>query len=338
MSEAPMAGGAALRAADPWLPIEHVMSSHGVTLDPPAFFAAVNRAFHGCGAQSYDTLNLHMWQSLPEHFQTLVSDFLQQYPPPNHKMTALDIGCGTGLSSELLLQTRLGAFIRHIELVDPAEEMLQICSTRHSLFSVRHRLVCGQIESLPQGARYDVIVAGCVLQHVADLPEFLRQVSARQMPGGIFLHLQDPNGDAHDDAERQRRVEQFERSRHGLIKRLSRKLRQRGAAPSAHVEAVNRELLERKTIDRPLTEAEIAAIVRLRTQDGHGISIQRMQTLLPDYRLVSTRTWGFFGELASALPAEYRRRERALIAEKAQNGTQVGAVWLKTTSANSPRS
>jgi len=331
-------GGAALRAADAWEPLRPLMAAHGATIEPPVFFAAVSRAFHGCGAQSYDTQHRQMWQSLPDQFQHLVSDLLQQLPPPNHRMSALDIGCGTGMSAELLLRTRMGAFIRQVDLVDPAQEMLQICSMRQSLLSIRHRLVCGRLETLPLRPHYDLIVAGCVLQHVGDLPEFLRQVSLRQSPGGVFLHLQDPNADAHDDPERQLRVEQFERSRRGLIKRLSRRIRQQGAFPAEQVQAVNQELLDLKIVTAPLSEAEIAQIMGMRTTDGHGISIRQMKTLLLDYRLVATRSWAFFGELSSALPPEYRRRERALIAEEMQNGTQVGAVWVKGPSANPTRS
>jgi trans-aconitate methyltransferase len=315
-----------------------LIASHGVTLDPPAFFAAVNRTVHGCGAESYDNLNRDAWQSLPAQFQHLVSDFLQQHPPPNHRMSALDIGCGTGLSSELLLQTRFGAFTRQVDLVDPAQEMLQICSTRHTLLTVRHRVVCGHIETLPPRSRYDLILAGCLLQHVPDLPEFLRQVALRQSPGGIFLHLQDPHADSYDDPERQQRVEEFQRSRQGLVERLSQRIRQRRSAPSAHVEAINRELLEQKVIARPLRESELGLVVRLRAQGGHGISVRQMKTLLPDYRLVATRSWAFFGELASALPPEYRRRERTLIAEKAENGTQIGGVWIKVHPASLARS
>lgn len=338
MSDFHSMGGAALRAADPWEPLRPLMAAHGVTLAPPAFFAAVSRAFHGCGAQSYDTLHRHMWQSLPDQFQHLVSDLLQQFPPPSHRMSALDIGCGTGMSAELLLRTRMGAFIRQVDLVDPAQEMLQICSMRQSLLSIRHRLVCGRLETLPLKPHYEVIVAGCVLQHVGDLPEFLRQLSLRQSPGGVFFHLQDPNADAHDDPEQHRRVEQFQRSRRGLIKRLSRRIRRHGASPSEHVESINKELSELKIITGPLSEAEIGQIVGLRVKVGHGISVRQLKNLLPEYRLVSTRSWAFFGELSSALPPEYRRRERALIAEQVQNGTQVGAVWIKGQSATPTRS
>jgi hypothetical protein len=208
---------------------------------------------------------------------------------------------------------------------------------RQSLLSIRHRLVCGQMENLAMRPQYEVIVAGCVLQHVGDLAEFLRQISLRQGPGGIFFHLQDPNADFHDDPERQQRIEKFERSRRGLIKRLSRRIRQHGTAPSEHVEAINRELLELKMIERPLSEAEIELVVQLRTRTRHGISVRQMKTLLPDYRLVSVRSWGFFGELASALPPEYRRRERALVADQTQNGTQIGAVWMKVQPATPGR-
>jgi trans-aconitate methyltransferase len=306
------------------------MAEHGVTVEAPAFFTAVNRAFHGCGAASYDTLHRHLWHSLPEQFQALVSDFLQAYPPPNHRMSALDIGCGTGMSSEMLLETRFGAFLRQIDLADPAQEMLQICSMRHSLATIRHRLMCATIETLPPRSRYDVIVAGCVLQHVPDLASFLRHVSECQAPGSVFLHVQDPNGDFRNDEQLERRTAQLQRSRHGLLKRLSRKLRQR--EPAAHVEAVNRELLEQKVIGLPLSEAEIARIVQFKASEGEGVSIRRMQALLPDYRLVSTRSWGFFGEMASALPSEYRRRERALLAERSPNGRYAGGIWMKLPS------
>ena len=328
MPEQPFAGAAG-RAADPWLPLAPLMAAHGVTLDPPAFFTAVNRAFHGCGARFYDELHRHMRESLPEQFQYLASDFLGQYPPPSHRMNALDIGCGTGMSSEMLLDTRFGAFVRHIDLCDPAQEMLDVCAARNSLMKVRHRMICGRIESLPPRSRYDLILASCVLQFVADLPEFLRQVAMRQPAGAVFLHLHDPNADGAADPECARRVEEFARSGSSLVRRLSRSVRRRDAA-AAHVEAVNRELLERNAIASPLTEAEIAAVVRLRSRQGQGISIREMQTLMPEYKLVSVRSYAFFGELASALPARFRKLERALIAARAANGTQVGAIWIKT--------
>jgi trans-aconitate methyltransferase len=321
------AGGAA-PAPDPWARLIPIMQAHGVKVEPPEFFAAVNRAFHAGGAGSYDEVNRSLWDSLPEQFQSLVSDFLQQYPPPNHRMNALDIGCGTGMSSEMILETRFGPFIRQIDLVDPVEEMLQVCAMRHSLLGIRHRLIRGEIGKLAGQARYDLVFAGCVLQHVADLPDFLRHLAMRQPAGGIFLHLQDPNGDSMDDPEQRRRVAQLAKSRHGLMNRLSRRWNRSGPPP--HVETVNRELASRAIVATPLTQSEIAAVVRLRSQDGYGISLRRLQSLLPDYRMVASRSYAFFGSLASVLPPQYRRREHALMAERANNGCQVGAVWVKT--------
>jgi hypothetical protein len=51
--------------------------------------------------------------------------------------------------------------------------------------------------------------------------------------------------------------------------------------------------------------------------------------MLPGYDLVSCRSYAFFGELMSDLPPAYRKQERALIAERAANGSQVAAVWMK---------
>src|SRR5436305_10003295 len=170
-------GAGAAAAPDPLARLLPVMEARGVTLSPAAFHSAVKIAFFASGATTYDEVSDSLWQSLPEQFQRLVSDFLGEHAPVSAKMTALDVGCGTGLSADLLLQTRLGAFIRQMDLLDPSQEMLDICSLRENLRAMRHRPIRGSIQDLPSRYHYDVIIAGCVLQHIPDLPEFLRQVT-----------------------------------------------------------------------------------------------------------------------------------------------------------------
>ena len=329
-----VSGAGAALAPDPLARLLPIMDARGVTLPPRAFHSAVKMAFFSSGAALYDEVSASLWQSLGEQFQRLASDYLSQYPPMSNKMTVLDVGCGTGLSAELLLQTRLGAFIRQVDLLDPSQEMLDICNARESLRAIRHRPIRGDIHDVPPRSHYDLIVAGCVLQHISDLPEFLQQVSLRQRPGGVFLHLQDPNGDYLTDSDRLQRVERLARSLRirpsTLLKRLSGgNPWTRRRARAGHMKRVNDELLRQKVIASRMTDTEIHLIVDLPAHDGRGVSIREMQTLLPDYDIVSCRSYAFFGELISDLPPAYQNLERGLISDRAMNGSQVAAVWMK---------
>jgi hypothetical protein len=92
---------------------------------------------------------------------------------------------------------------------------------------------------------------------------------------------------------------------------------------------VNDELLRQNVIASRMTDTEIHLIVDLPAHDGRGLSMREMQTLLPDYDIVSCRSYAFFGELISDLPPAYQNLERALISDRAMNGSQVAAVWMK---------
>ncbi len=173
-----------------------------------------------------------------------------------------------------------------------------MCATRQSLLTIRHRLICGWIESLPARARYDVIVAAGVLRQVADLREFTRQVAMRQLAGGIFVHLHDPNGDYLEDGEYWERRERLERSGRGILRRMSGRIRERGER-AGRIREINQELLREKIIRKPLNSVELESVAGLRRREGRAISMREMQTVLPDYRLVSTRSYAFFGELVS---------------------------------------
>jgi SAM-dependent methyltransferase len=329
-----LAGAGAAMAPDPLSRLQPLMEAHGVTATPGTFHSAVKIAFFACGAACYDETYRSHWESLPEQFQRISSDFLTKVAPFSTKMSALDVGCGTGMSAEMLLATRLGSFIRQIDLLDPSDEMLKLAATREGLRSTGHRPIRGVIQDLPARYKYDVIAAGCVLQHVPDLPDFLRQIALRQRQGGIFLHLQDPNGDFLNDSERLERVARLARTRRVLPSTLLKRLStarpwSRNRERESHIDRVNAMLIQQKTIATRMTAAEIRMAVDLPAHDGRGISLRAMQALLPEYELVSSRSYAFFGELVSDLPPRYQKEERALAAQRAENGSQIAAVWMK---------
>ena len=76
-------------------------------------------------------------------------------------------------------------------------------------------------------------------------------------------------------------------------------------------------------------DAEIKVVADLPAHDGRGVSMRQLETLLPEYELVSARSYAFFGELISDLPPSYQKAERMLAAECAMNGSQISGIWIK---------
>jgi trans-aconitate methyltransferase len=66
----------------------------------------------------------------------------------------------------------------------------------------------GLLHALDGQKRFDLIVASSLLHHVPDLPAFLHFVPRLQAANGIFLHMQDPNGDFLDDPQLRQRMAQ----------------------------------------------------------------------------------------------------------------------------------
>src|SRR5262249_54764981 len=126
-------------------------------------------------------------------------------------LTVLDIGCGTGMSSELLLSTELGSRIGRVDLLDTSPKMLEKAVKRSSGWGIRVNPLPGTIEDLPKSTQYDIILACSVLHHTPALDRFLSQLVLLQADGGVFLHLQDPNGDYLMDEELSRRVKELAR-------------------------------------------------------------------------------------------------------------------------------
>jgi SAM-dependent methyltransferase len=312
-----------------------IMERHGARSGIEEFYSCLNLTFHEFESESYDELHAYMWESLPPQFNLLIDDCLRSYPDMPGDLRVLDIGCGTGLASDCLLKTAIGSRIRAIDLLDISPKMLQRASQRASRWPAPAACHRGLIDSLPERNRYEAIVTCSVLHHIPDLPAFLRAVRKLQADGGVFLHLQDPNGDFISDPELRRRRALL--SRRALPKwayrfapgriagRIYRELT--GKQGQDYISKTNRALLEKGLVSTPLSVAEIFAITDIHAQEEQGISLDLMQSWMPEYECLSRRSYGFFGEVASQLPPKYRKIEEELIQRRALNGEQVSAIW-----------
>ena len=324
---------------DPLAPLTGILQRHGVRCSPAEFHAAVNVTFHHHESEIYDEAHRDMWDSLPKQFVLLAEDCLGAGFRPAERLSMLDIGCGTGLASDSMLKSPLGGSLREITLLDTSSAMLKRAVSRSAAWGVPVTVHEGTLDTLPIRP-FDVIVTCSVLHHVPDIGSFLANVAALQAPGGVFLHLQDPNGDALGSPllkERQRSVSKgrvpkwlsrFSPSR--FFGRLHRELT--GEQGQDYVSKTNRDLLRMGILTSPLSVAELFAITDIHVQDGEGISTARMKQWMPSYELVSERWYGYFGQLESTLPPRLQAEEQVLCARRDPNGMHCAGAWKRVQS------
>ncbi len=315
--------------------IGRILERHGGKCTPAEFHQAVNVTYHEFESEVYDRDHANMWQSLPSQFALLVDDWLAATPAPPSGLRLLDVGCGTGLATDCVLKTRVGAAAASVHLLDTSPSMLRRATERSRKWNVAVTSQEGLLDSVPGEKRFDVIVTCSVLHHIPHLEPFLTAVRKLQADGGVFLHLQDPNGDFAADPELLRRMSQYSPrlfpewlyrfTPRRIMGRIARELTGRQGLDC--VSKTNRVLLGTGMIKTPLSVRELFEITDIHVQDETGVSIARMKSWLPDYDCLSQRSYGFMGELASSLPPRWRKVEDDLIAARALNGLHTSAIW-----------
>lgn len=104
-------------------------------------------------------------------------------PFPLDALTLLDIGCGAGLLSEPM--ARLGAQVTGL---DPAGANIAAARlhAEESGLAIAYRQ--DTVETVAQGhERFDLVLAMEVVEHVRDVPAFLRVTAAVMKPGGLLI-------------------------------------------------------------------------------------------------------------------------------------------------------
>jgi 2-polyprenyl-6-hydroxyphenyl methylase / 3-demethylubiquinone-9 3-methyltransferase len=95
----------------------------------------------------------------------------------------LDIGCGGGILSEPL--ARLGA---HVLGADPSPTNIEVARRHAADVGVVVDYRCTTAEALADaGERFDVVLAMEVVEHVADLPLFVRRCAEMVKPSGLMI-------------------------------------------------------------------------------------------------------------------------------------------------------
>lgn len=101
---------------------------------------------------------------------------------PLDGLRLLDIGCGGGILSEAM--TRLGAQVTGVDVVEKNIHIAHLHAQQSGLH-VDYR--AGTAEALAEsGEQFDMVLNMEVVEHVADLPGFMRACAALVRPGGLM--------------------------------------------------------------------------------------------------------------------------------------------------------
>ena len=308
----------------------------GIEQNPEIFQQQINVIFHNHEAKNYDKIHKEMWESLPLQYELLIKD-LNLNLENIKALNLLDIGCGTGLSGELLLRTKLGPLISNITLLDTSSEMLRKASKRLKSWKKNIKIIEGNINKLEE--KFDIILISSVLHHIPDYQGFLKEISALQNQNGILIIIHDPLKDSMDHEIYQTRCKNYisylkqHPKRRNIITKVIEKIG-RILQRKSYIDDINKELLERNIISEPLSEPELWSVTDIHVEGlpysaNMGISKLKVEAALPQYQLLSFRTYGFYGSLYSNLQGKFKRSELDLIQSKDKMGRNLSSAWRK---------
>ena len=141
------------------------------------------------------------WDDDPGHEkrQVAVARAIEEAVNLSPRMSALDVGGGTGRLS-ILLAERVGSVV----VTDPSAGMVQVARERIEAAGLSDRLRAVQADLTIDrlDAAYDVVWSSMALHHVQDLDGLLRSVAGLLVDGGRLAIAdldEDPDGAFHTD-------------------------------------------------------------------------------------------------------------------------------------------
>ena len=112
----------------------------------------------------------------------IAAHFRRSGDGPLEGLDILDIGCGAGLLAEPL--SRLGAVVSGI---DPAAGLIEVARAHAAATGADLTYRVGTVEDLArEGAKFDVVLAMEVVEHVNDVPAFVASAASLLKPGGLI--------------------------------------------------------------------------------------------------------------------------------------------------------
>lgn len=133
-------------------------------------------------ADDYERL---MTRLVPEYLAQ--SEIIRSLLPQDDKpYKILDLGCGNGVLSEIVLSRLPHA---HVVAFDMTRDMLAACERKLSSHAGRFELVQGDYSTDHIGSQYDIVLAGLTLHHLRweERAEFYRTLFQAMQEGGLLI-------------------------------------------------------------------------------------------------------------------------------------------------------
>lgn len=108
----------------------------------------------------------------------------QKSSTPFSNLKILDVGCGGGLVAEPF--ARMSALV---SAIDASEENIKIAKihAEKSNLKIDYQINSAENFAIKNHEKFDVVLALEIIEHVADVAEFIRSCSALVKPGGILF-------------------------------------------------------------------------------------------------------------------------------------------------------
>lgn len=140
------------------------------------------------------------WDNNPMHWErsAAIAEEIKKLVPLNRKMTALEYGAGTGITSFLLKD-----YLKEITLVDNSSEMIRVIKEKISTSKVKNLKTLNinlEVEEYKE-QKYDLIFTQMVLHHVDDTEKIIK-VFHQLLNKGSYLAIADlyeEDGSFHGD-------------------------------------------------------------------------------------------------------------------------------------------
>jgi SAM-dependent methyltransferase len=225
-------------------------------------------------------------------------------------------------------------------MLDPCSAMLDKCRRRAELFSFPCEFRSGDIHSLPETDRFDVITINSVLHHIVELPAFFARLEQHLTPQGWLLLAHDPRAEALLDPEFQARRRQWRKAGRDLCRSAWTRLRRLVRGTLGHPEMsplaveTSTRLLEKRAIRRPMPMASIYSVTDFHVPGqpgsfGKGIALAKLKEWLSGLTLSESFTYQYHGAPWASLNREQQAREREWWAARDPHGELMASAWQR---------